>query len=317
MTAALTTRVIPLFAIALLAACSTEQAEGPSSPSYHFFGHSEWSEPVNLGATVNSAAQEGSPTLSPDGLSLYFQSNRMGGVGGNDLWVSRRVCDDCAWGAPVNLAVINTTANENGAELSNDGHLLFFQSNRPGSQLLDIWMSRRADPKDDLGWELPVNLGPDVKTAAQETGPEYLQNAEPGAPNLYFARGPNTEFQDIYLASVTRDGAVRGPVVLVAELSDPTVNDASPALRGDGREIFFNSSRVGTLGLSDLWVSTRRSLHDPWSTPVNPGAPLNTADDDNAPSLSLDGRTLVFTSTRPGGLGRQDIWMATRTPSGH
>ena len=105
--------------------------------------------------------------------------------------------------------------------------------------------------------------------------------------------------------------------MLVTELSGPAANDAAPSVRADGREIFFHSTRFGTLGLADLWVSTRRSVHNPWSTPENLGSPINTATFHLQPSLSHDGRTLVWASDRPGGVGGLDIWMSTRTSSDH
>jgi hypothetical protein len=318
--------VASLTPLALLLACDTVSDQPVVGIQAQSFANSEWSEPVNLGTTVNSNVADQAPALSKDGLSLYFASNRPGGFGGNDFWVSQRACADCAWGAPLNLGrVINSSAVENKIALSHDGHLLFFSSNRPGGQGdQDIWVSRRADPKDDFGWEPPVNLGPDVNTATSEQAPFYVQSAEDGAANLYFNRGlPTANEQDIYIAAVTRDGETREPAVIVSELNNPAANDASPTLRSDGREIFFLSSRAGTLGNFDLYTSTRQSVHSPWSTPVNLGAPWNTAVVDFQPSLSHDGRTLVFSSNRPGsvpnpsGLPSGDIWMSTRTPSGH
>jgi len=64
---------------------------------------SEWSEPVNLGSTINTTFNEQGPTLSNDKLSLYFGSDRAGAIGGFDIWVSRRSCRECAWGTPDNL----------------------------------------------------------------------------------------------------------------------------------------------------------------------------------------------------------------------
>src|SRR6266567_730379 len=140
-----------------------------------------------------------------------------------------------------------------------------------------------------------------------------FKNAEDGEGNLYFNRGLQVNgAADIYYGSVTRDGQAFGDVTLVAELDTP-VNEFATTIRKDGREIFFASPRAGSLGLTDIWTSTRRSIHDPWETPRNPGAPLNSVAADVTPQLSHDGRTLIFGSTRAGGLGGNDLWMVTRT----
>ena len=315
-------KVTSLAPLALLLACGS--GSNPSAPRLQAmsFANSEWSEPVNLGPVVNSSSNEQNATLARDGLSLYFSSNRPGGSGPLDIWVSQRTCTDsndpaCAWQAPVNLgSPINSAGADFAPNLSRDGHLLFFASNRGGGAT-DIFVSHRADPNDDFGWDDPVPLGPGVNTAAAEQAPMYLQNAEDGSANLYFNRGALAQNQaDIYVAAVTRDGETLAPAQLVVELSDPSANDAAVTIRADGRELMFWSPRTGGLGGVDLWVSTRQTVHDPWSPPVDLGAPLNSVSDDVTPSLSWDGRTLIFASNRPG-LGGNDLWMSTRTPSGH
>lgn len=284
------------------------------------FANSGWSTPVNLGPSINTSAGEQNATLSPDELSLYFTSNRAGGLGGSDIWVSQRACGDCVWGTPVNLGTaINSTSAEAGPRLSNDGHLLFFQSDRSGGQgLNDIYVSRRNNPKDDFGWGDPINLGFDVNTPLSEAGADYLQNAEDGAANLYFVRNPTigSNLGDLYYAPITRDGETRGPAVLVSELSEEGGGPGHPSVRSDGKEIFFQSGRTGGLGALDIWTSTRDNAHEAWSHPVNPGASLNTAFADGQPTISHDGRTLLFFSNRPGGFGGNDLWISTRTPSG-
>jgi Tol biopolymer transport system component len=297
---------------------------GPGSDQVMFemqaqsFANSEWSPPANLEA-INSTFNEQAPTLSPDGLSLYFGSNRprAGGSTDTDLWMSHRSCGDCPWETPVNLGpVVNSSVGDNGPSLSLDGHLLFFTSARTGVGLNDIYVSSRANPKDDFGWGPPVLLGPGVNTTAFEAGAEYVQSAEDGRDNFYFNRGPSQGAQDIYVAAIRRNGETRGDAVVVSELSDPTANDAAASVRTDGREIFFGSTRLHGAGGLDLWMSTRRSVHNPWSPPENL-APLNSAASDQQPSLSSDGRTLLFASDRSGSIGGTDIWMTTRTPSGH
>jgi hypothetical protein len=302
--------------VLLLVACRPDSDQVVFEMQAQSFANSAWSEPENLGTAINTAANEQGPSLSGDELSLYFGSDRPG-FGVTDLWVAHRACRDCPWDSPVNLGpTINTAANESGPSLSVDGHLLFFTSNRlggPGGQ--DLYVSHRSDPNDDLGWEPPVALGPGVNTPANEAGAEYLQSAEDGQANFYFNRGVGGT-TDLYSAAVTRSGETLGPAVRIDELSDPIALDQGATVRKDGREMFFFSSRSVSIGAVDLWTATRRSIHDPWSTPVNLGEPINSTGAEQQPSLSFDGRTLLYASSRSGSVGGTDIWMVTRSPNG-
>ncbi len=208
---------------------------------------SEWSPPVNLGPTVNTGFIDAGPALSKDGLSLYFNSNRPGGFGGNDIWVSRRASREDAWGAPVNLGpTINTASNEDTPSFSRDGHTMYFNSDRPGGfGLRDIYISRRTNTRDDFGWEEPVNAGPGVNSAFIDAGASYLENEEAGTPVLYFGSTRPAGLFDIYVSAQAADGSW-GPAVLVPELSSP-LNEQRPSVRFDGLELFLDSDRVWAL----------------------------------------------------------------------
>lgn len=314
-------RSLGVLALVVLCACRPESDPIVYAIEADRFGRSGWSEPVNLGPSVNSAANEMNAALSPDELSLYFVSTRAGGFGGADIWVARRASVASPWGNAVNLgATVNTTGLEAAPAVSIDGHLLFFSSDRPGGQgSNDIYVARRADSNDDFGWEPAVSLGTDVNTPGFEAGGVYLQSAEDGTGNFYFVRGPNTVALDIYAVALDRDGRTRSPAVPVVELNDanPAITDAHPTIRLDGRELFLHSNRTGSLGASDVFRSTRRSVHESWSVPENVGAPVSGPANESQPTLTTDGRTLIFTSTRTGGLGGSDIWLSTRTSSGH
>jgi len=284
---------------------------------------SDWSHPENLGAEVNSAFEDLAPHLSSDGLALYLASNRPQSLGGEDLWVSRRASRRDPWGPATNLGpAINTAANERSPALSRNRRLLFFATDRPGgSGGFDIWLSWRADPNDDSGWQPPVNLGTGINSAATDAGPGFLEDAgvrhaHPGRwrtviPQLYMASnrpgGPGG--LDIYIGSVP--GGWSGPPSVVAELSSPQA-DLTPTVRQDGLEIIIASGRPGTIGGFDLWQSFRKSVHQPWSTPRSLGPLVNTEFLEAFPSLSFDAETLVFQSTRPGGFGGSDLYMSTR-----
>jgi len=307
-------------ALAALACNDTTVAPGARLGSIlaDRFDNSEWSVPVNLGPVVNSSAADMNAGLSPDQHALYFGSNRPGGMGGNDIWVSHRTCLQCAWETPVNLGTaINTSTNEGAPTLSDDGRLLFFYSGRSGGQGgSDIWVSQRISTGADGDlWGDPVNLGPDVNTAGSEQGASYVRGDGEGTATLYFNRGPSGGDQDIYKVSLSSDGEPLGPAVAVSELNS-TSTDQKVAVRTDGHELLLSSNRAGTFGDLDIWRFTRQAIHDAWSAAEHLGAPLNTSYIDSQASLSRDGRTLIFTSNRPGGSGGNDLWMSTRTPSG-
>ncbi len=100
-----------------------------------------WGEPVNLGPTVNSSASDGSPCISANGLLLFFHSNRPGGFGDHDLYMTRRATIDDDWGMPVNLGpVVNSSASDYAATILPDGSTLYFASERPGGYGdRDLW----------------------------------------------------------------------------------------------------------------------------------------------------------------------------------
>src|SRR2546423_14025409 len=189
-------KLVSLVSLTLLVACESESASVGIKLDAMSFAGSEWSEPVNL-AAINTGATDAQANLSPDELSLYFQSDRTGDA---DIWVSHRACRECDWEAPVNLGpVINTTFIENGPALSIDGHLLFFFSTRPGTGGNDIYASRRTDTHADFAWGPPEILTADVNTAGVAQTPHYQPSAEPGGGKPDFTRAPaGTPGHDCY-----------------------------------------------------------------------------------------------------------------------
>ncbi len=286
---------------------------------------SAWSAPVNLGPPINTTHVESGASISRDGRTLYFHClDCPENVGGADIWVSQRARIDDPWGPPQRLGSnVNTTANETAPTLSSDGRQLFFaRDGQTGFGGTDLYVSGRRDKRDDFAWEPAVNLGSGVNTTANEAQASLFEDEETEISTLYFSsnRSGGPGLDDIYASTLQPDGTF-GLAVLVPELNSSS-NDRQPAVRRDGLEMFLGSDRVGTLGAIDLWVSTRATTHDPWSTPVNLGPVVNTTVTDARPALSFDGTTLYFQSTRPGGLGPCDtptgpcifdLWVTTRT----
>lgn len=126
---------------------------------------SSWSIPQSFGATINTPAYEGMPCLSADNRELYFVSNRDGGYGGLDIWVS--TFEDGLWQEPKNLgAEINTPGNETAPHLHIDNNTLYFASDGlTGLGGIDLFMTRRSR---NNSWGTPVNMGIPFNSTADE-----------------------------------------------------------------------------------------------------------------------------------------------------
>ncbi len=257
---------------------------------------------------LNTAALDGCPIESPDGLSLYIASNRPGGLGGIDIWVARRASRAAPWGAPVNLgAPVNSAANDF-CPTPIAGGGLFFVSSRAGFcgsvANADLYFTRRngAGGWSELRHFACAPAGPN--STLDEMGPAYVQG------RLYFSQSSATVAGDLYVSR--KRGNMRfGPARPISELNDAAANDIQPNVRKDGREIVFSSNRSGSLGGQDLWVSTRRSVAHRWSAPVNLGSSVNTAAAETRPSFSWNAQTLYF-GRAPGPEGSTDIFVSAR-----
>jgi hypothetical protein len=126
---------------------------------------SPWETATNLGPKVNSASTEMVPSVSPNGLELYFLSTRPGASGFSDFYVSTRATPDDPWGDAVNVGpAVNSSGGELAASFSPDGLLMFFGSDRPGGAGLwsNGYMTRRASLS--APWQPAVGLGPIINT---------------------------------------------------------------------------------------------------------------------------------------------------------
>ncbi|MCB0588644.1 MAG: PD40 domain-containing protein [Phaeodactylibacter sp.] len=126
----------------------------------------QWQEARNLGSPINTRGWESQPSLSADGKTLYFVSDRRGGQGLIDIWFSTR--DEAGnWAEPQNLgATINTPEREQAPFIHADGQTLYFMSDgHPGLGGFDLYFSRR---QPDGTWSKPQNLGYPINTDANE-----------------------------------------------------------------------------------------------------------------------------------------------------
>jgi Tol biopolymer transport system component len=222
-----------------------------------------WEPPVNLGPNVNSASTENAPTLSRDGHLLFFGSNRPGGCGGFDLWVSyrRHTHDNFDWEPAFNVGcMINTSFDEDGPTYFEDEAtgvttLYFTSFSRPGNVGdWDIYASTlQSDGTFGPGQLVPelCSSGRDTRTSISHNGLEmFITSNRPGGLgglDLWVStRGSTSEFWSV-------------PVNVGAPVNS-TDNDGAPALSFDGTTLYFYSLRSGGYGGNDLYVATRSKL---------------------------------------------------------
>jgi hypothetical protein len=195
-----------------------------------------WAAPVNMGAPVNSESYDISPTISHDGLTFIFASNRSGGGSNYDLWMSTRPTAESDWAAPVNMGqAVNSSAFDAEPCLSPDGLALFFSSNRPGGMgSYDMWLTTR--PSQAAPWSPPVNLGPAINTSGIEGSPCL----SPDQKTLYCGiggEGDGYEVPIVLIVDFNGDGIVDvKDVVIITEHwgKDYPLCDIGPTPFGDG-----------------------------------------------------------------------------------
>ena len=165
--------------------------------AYRIAIDSDWSTPQPFGGTINTPAYEGMPTLTADNRSLYFVSDRPGGYGGLDIWVTK--FENGLWQLPVNAGpVINTAGDETTPFIGLDNKTLFFSSNgHLGMGGMDLFVCRKVN---DSTWSTPVNMGYPINTASNEQSICLL----PSGKKMFFAsdrQGPAGNY-DIYETSL-------------------------------------------------------------------------------------------------------------------
>jgi len=270
------------------------------------------STPTNLGPTVNSSVVDWGPSISGDGRELYFESDRPGGEGTLDVWVSTRANKEDDWGAPMNLgAPVNTSDWDWSPSISADGLELYVNN-------LGLWVARRATVSDP--WGEPENHTTSNINTSKEGGlyPSLSSDGLSLFLASFWPKDPWENDWDLYVSTrPTRDDRWSEPVNL-----GPTVNGVNstslnycPTISDDGLLLVFSSNRPGGSGGQDLWMTRRSTIDGPWSEPVNLGPTINSDKWEVEPEISPDGRSLLFTSNRDGGHGGFDIWQVPIVPA--
>jgi hypothetical protein len=187
-----------------------------------------------------SAAFDGGPFQSADGLEILFSSARVGGAGSRDLWISRRLSTMAAWGIPTALSDVNSSNDEQNPALSGDGLVLFFSSDREGTKgREDIYTAFRTGR--GARFSNPVRMA-ELSSGNKDGAPFVTADSL----TIYFTSNRAGGRGGIDLWSATRSSRVLpfSPPAPLANVNS-SFHDDDPAISADGRELYFSSNRDG------------------------------------------------------------------------
>jgi outer membrane protein OmpA-like peptidoglycan-associated protein len=252
-----------------------------------------WSRPENLGQPVNSNKWESQPSISSDGNTLYFSSNRGGGKGGSDIWVTQ-LGPNGVWSEPRNLGdSINTDGAEETPFIHPDGRTLYFTSNgHVGLGGKDIYVVRM---KTDGSWGTPKNLGYPINTWQDEMGlfvdasgalAYFASDREGGVGNLDIYSFPLYEavrpVPVTYVKGLVKDINTKRPLGAKFELIDlstskTVIESRSDRVTGDflvclpvDRDYALNVSKDNYLFYSENFsLKERASVNKPFTMNVD------------------------------------------------
>ena len=273
---------------------------------------------TNMGVPVNSPEGDFNPEMTSNGLEMFFSSEREGSQD-RDLYRARRETPDGDWTIVENMGPdINSPHLDSGPSITSDGKTLVFHSERlfngakDGIQThRDLFYTQRKSLDAPFG-KVQTVPGKEIVTEYADTAALITDNGT----TMYFSsnRPGGIGSKDIYVA--TRKDP-NGPFTTVKNMG-PNVNskwvDSNPAITEDGLTLFFHSKRPG-FGRSDLYVTCRKSKDEPWTPARNLGVTANTDFAEANPSVSANGKILLFRSDREGTVGKQDLWQMPMDPA--
>jgi outer membrane protein OmpA-like peptidoglycan-associated protein len=256
----------------------------------------------NFGSIINTAYTEYNPVVSADESVMAFTAlrpntgkTRSGDKFIEEIYISYNKSGN--WSEPV-LVPVASQYNVGTAGISADG------------QRMLIFMGGATDPGNIMVITKNGEIWSNPSVLANTLNSKYLESTAsitPDGKTIYFASDKigGQGGMDIYKIELQANGAWSQPVNLGAPINTKDNEDA-PYIHPDKRTLFFTSDGHNTMGGRDIFFS--KLVNSKWTMPENMGYPINTTANDNYFTLIADGTRGYFSSDRKGGLGAQDIY---------
>lgn len=267
-------------------------------------------------SSINSPARDNTPLITADGRIMFFNSTRRSDRSwahyngtrdryDDDIYYAVRSSEKGekeVWSTPANLgSAINSSADDGVAAISPDGHRIYFVSLKKG-WAADGGPFYRADLQG-TSWSNVQGMGSGIArffqhNPAGRTFRVYGASISPDGRDFYFATTAHSEGdrQQIWI-SHNIGGQWSDPENLGSRINQPAGSYA-PFIAADGRTLFFSTHMAGGFGGDDIYYSTLRN--GIWETPLNIGAPINTANDDAFLSIPASGDRVYLSTSHNG-----------------
>jgi len=233
---------------------------------------------------------EYAPTISADGDTLIFQSDR-NKQNNYKIYIKKK--NNKTWGEPQILRTVNSDFVDGAPFITYDQNSLLFSSNRKGGHGdIDIWISYRKGGT----WSVPENIGRPVNSS----GYEGFASLSPDGKTLYFIRDCPEKTKcrgdkfGIYTA-VKVNGKWKIPKKMPAPVNSEFC-EFGPIILADGKTLIFSSTRPGGFGGYDLYL-TKKTQKNTWTKPLNLGDFINTKMDDNLVTIPASGEIMYYAKT--------------------
>ncbi|HRE57096.1 MAG TPA: hypothetical protein PLW09_04685, partial [Candidatus Kapabacteria bacterium] len=279
---------------------------------------------INLGKVINHDNVDYAPTVSADGKTLFYVSNRPGSIKkssgdlSHDFWASKKASNlDTNFSDPYNIDLeskfgdlsVNTTLNEGAASIAADRQTLVFTGCNRSDGLgdCDLYITEIDGDK----WSKPKNLGKNVNSPSWDSQPSIA----PDKSRIYFSSnrpGPNgSDNFDIWYSDYDFDLEDWKPAVNMTSINTGD-RERAPFIAADNTTLFFSSDgHSPNLGGLDFYSTTNDN--GKWSAPQHLGTRLNTSEDEEFITLPASGDVIYFSSRRSdlkGSQGNLDVFMA-------